>query len=410
MKIATSATTDNNPSSVVTLYQRVRDELGNTPSLLILYFSVEHDIETIVDNLVQHAPDVPLHGASSCLGAMTHQGQCIENNQGLALCGIYDPMGQYGVGGAIIDDDPRRAAETALHQALEHADSLGQVPMMIWMSAAPGCEELLLEGINNIVGPDVPICGGSSADNSVAGEWRQLANHQLYSNAVVITAMFPSTEIVSAFHSGYEPTDKKGTITRIGPSTSQSDVPEEVSQSRILMEIDGKPAAQVYNGWTDGVIADYLNGGGNILNSTTLHPLGRIVGHVGQVPYYQLSHPETVTVEDGLTLFTDVAEGDKIILMSGTIDSLINRAGRVATTAMEIHSIEPEQVAGALVVYCAGCMLTVQNRLGDVVESFKNALPGIPFLGTFTFGEQGCLLNGENKHGNLMISVLLFTK
>ncbi len=96
--------------------------------------------------------------------------------------------------------------------------------------------------------------------------------------------------------------------------------------------------------------------------------------------------------------------------MHGTVDSLISRAGRVAVSALETAQVDSTELAGALVVYCAGCMLTVQERLDEVVESFQKSLPDTPFLGTFTFGEQGCFLNGENRHGNLMISVLLLAK
>jgi hypothetical protein len=29
-------------------------------------------------------------------------------------------------------------------------------------------------------------------------------------------------------------------------------------------------------------------------------------------------------------------------------------------------------------------------------------------MGMFSFGEQGCLFGGENRHGNLMISAIIF--
>ncbi len=45
--------------------------------------------------------------------------------------------------------------------------------------------------------------------------------------------------------------------------------------------------------------------------------------------------------------------------------------------------------------------------MDDVVGHLNDALDGHPFLGSFTFGEQGCFIGGENRHGNLMISVLL---
>lgn len=214
-----------------------------------------------------------------------------------------------------------------------------------------------------------------------------------------------------AFHSGYEPTDVKGIVTKAGgfEATDEKGFATKAS-GRTLLEIDGRPAAVVYNEWSKGLISDVLADGGNILARTTLHPLGRIAGHIGNVPYYQLSHPDAVIENGALSIFTNVTPGDEFVLMQGTIDSLISRAGRVASSALETYSARPKDVAGALVVYCAGCMLTVQNRLNEVVESLRSALPNTPFLGVYTFGEQGCFLGGENRHGNLMISVLLFSK
>lgn len=308
-------------------------------------------------------------------------------------------------------EDPVAAAQQAVHTALKMADCPGEVPAMVWLTAVPGCEEALIAGIATVLGEDVPITGGSAADNLVKGDWRQFANDAIYSNAVVVTVLFPSTEVMFAFHSGFEPTDVKGIVTKAGgfEATTEKGIATK-AEGRILHEINNQPAAEVYNDWSKGLISDMLADGGNILNRATLHPLGRIAGHVGEVPYYQLSHPDAVTEQGGLSLFATVAPGDELMLMHGTIDSLISRAGRVASSALETYSAHPEDVAGALVVYCAGCMLTVQDRLNEVVDGLRSTLPDVPFLGVHTFGEQGCFLGGENRHGNLMLSVLLFNK
>lgn len=76
--------------------------------------------------------------------------------------------------------------------------------------------------------------------------------------------------------SGYLPTNKKGIITK--------------AQGRTIYEIDGKPAAIVYNEWTDGAISEYLEKGGIILAPTTLKPIGRIIGEVMGIKNYLLSH------------------------------------------------------------------------------------------------------------------------
>ena len=411
MKIATTATTDVRAHVILECYEDLIDELGVDPDLLIVYCSADCDLEDITRKLRSNTPQLALHGGTSCMGAMTQFGLASQEGSGLAMMGIADPLGSYGVGAAPIGDDPVQAAQAAITLALEHADCPGEVPAMVWLTSAPGCEELLISGIGDVLGEDVPIAGGSSADNTVSGEWKQFAGDSVYDNAVVVTALFPSTEVMFAFHSGYEPTEAKGIITKAGgyEATTNKGIATEASQ-RTLIEINCRPAATVYNEWVDGAISEQCEQGGSILALTTLHPLGRVAGYIGDVPYYQLSHPDSVNPEGAITMFSDINSGDEVVLMHGTIDSLITRAGRVATSAMETSLADSREIAGALVVYCAGCMLTVQERLDEVVDSFREALPDTPFLGTFTFGEQGCFLSGENRHGNLMISVLLFTK
>jgi hypothetical protein len=82
----------------------------------------------------------------------------------------------------------------------------------------------------------------------------------------------------------------------------------------------------------------------------------------------------------------------------------------VAKAAVDRGGFAADAILGAVVVYCAGCMMTVQDRLPDVVAELNNSLGGKPFIGIFTFGEQGCLLDGHASHGNLMISSLVFAE
>jgi len=252
----------------------------------------------------------------------------------------------------------------------------------------------VLAGIEDLVGPEVPVAGGSSGDNDVVGRWSQLASGQCYTDAVVVSVLFPTTEVMYAFHNGYGPTDHRGIATKV--------------KGRELVEIDGRPAALVYDEWTDGKLEAAVPG--NFLAKTTLTPLGREVGKAGGVPYFLLSHPDTVTTDKTLTLYTSLQEGDELVQMRGTVDSLVLRAGNVARGAIDGDGVTPDEVAGAFVVYCSGCMLTVQERMSEVVDGLREGLADAPFLGHFSFGEQGCFLSGHNYHGNLMISVLMFLR
>ncbi len=390
------STEKNSKIAVSDAYFQLQKHKNKEPQIIFLYCSATYDSVEILKELNTLAPHSAIHGGTSCLGVMTENGFHSNNGLGLGMLGLYDPDGHYGVGYAEITDNARLASTQAISAALEQCECPGQVPAMVWMTAAPGAEEDVIQGIQDVVGTNTPITGGSSADNTVSGDWKQFSNNRVLDNAVVITVMFPSSNAMFAFHSGYEPTEKSGIVTE--------------AEGRIVKKIDHKPAAEVYNEWSDNNISDYLEHGGNILSITSLHPLGRQVGAVSEVPYYQLAHPDKVTQDGGLSLFSSIEEGEKLVFMSGTKNSLVNRAGRVASSSLAAHSTPADQVSGALVVYCAGCMLTVQDRMEDVVSGLKEALNNKPFLGLFTFGEQGCFVGGENRHGNLMISVLTFTK
>ncbi|RVU41394.1 hypothetical protein EA187_18800 [Lujinxingia sediminis] len=377
-------------------YRLLSERLEASPDIIFLYATETYDTAAVNAHLVALAGDVPIHGGTSCQGVMTDEGMASEEGHGLAMMGIADAEGAYGVGAWEIGDSPREAAQRALQEALSQAGRPGQVPQMLWLMAAPGVEEELIEGIQQLLGSRVPILGGSSADNTVAGHWKQFANGEVFENAVVIAAIFSSADVDYSFHSGYEPTARVGRVTR--------------AQGRVLYEIDDQPAAQVYNAWTGGAIDDELEQGGNILGKTTLFPLGRVVGRIEGTPYYQLSHPDGLTPEGGLTLFSTVEEGEELVLMRGTVDSLISRAGRVGQAVRDIASSEDKEIVGSLVIYCAGCMLTVQERIDEVAREMGEVLGGKPYIGAFTFGEQGCFIGGENRHGNLMISVVTFLR
>jgi hypothetical protein len=53
-------------------------------------------------------------------------------------------------------------------------------------------------------------------------------------------------------------------------------------------------------------------------------------------------------------------------------------------------------------------MLAVRDRMEEVRSGIVEALGGVPWLGVFTFGEQGVPTGGSASHGNLMISCTAF--
>lgn len=395
MKLATVGRSDvAGVDGLNALYRQLREQLDSDPQLLVGYYTtgLGSDVHEAMSSL-EH--DAAVIGASSCQGVMTQDGVFGVDGNGVAIMGISDVDGDYGAAFQPFDGDPGQAGSKAMLAAMDQAGRPGELPDMILTHSSPGSEEAVIEAINKITGGHSPIVGGSAADNDLSGAWSMFANDSYGSDGVALAVIYSSSSVSTAFQSGYEPTPKTGKVT--------------ACDGRILQEIDGRPAAVVYNEWVGGVIdSAFGDPDNNVLADTTLQPLGREAGKLelngAQVPYYTLIHPERVTDDKGLTLFADVEVGQTMILMEGTISSLIRRAGDVIMTAKAGMS----DALGGFVVYCAGCRLAVDDDLGDVASRVNQTLDNQPFIGCFTFGEQGCLLGGQNKHGNLMISVGLF--
>lgn len=388
MSVASAWSTDTDTTQALqACWRAMQDKLPGPPSLVLVYGTEAHAASELCAVMQDLAGAIPWAGGTSCRGVMTEEG-FHSGTHVIGMLGLCDPEGAYGVGACTKGNSARTAAMEATNQALNATGRPGERPTLLWLISSPGGEERVLKGIAEVVGDTVPVVGGSSADANVRGRWQQYASGHEGTDSVVVVAMLSHQGLSSHFHSGYQPSGERATVT--------------ACEGRTLLELDGEPAARVYNRWTEGCLEESAQGGPALMK-TTLHPLGLAVGSLGRVETYLLSHPESVTEDGGLRLFTAVRQGSELVHMTGSTESLITRAGRVADVAQ--RGLQTA-LAGALVTYCAGCMLTVNDDMPDVVTSLTQAMPSTPFLGVFTFGEQGCFPDGRSRHGNLMISVV----
>ena len=102
------------------------------------------------------------------------------------------------------------------------------------MAASPGNEEAVMRGIATIVGLEIPIIGGSAADNTIEGKWHIFANQTVMDSGVVVTVLFSDLPIGYSYGNGYRPTVRKAIVTK--------------AEGRVLHELDGQKAVDVYAG------------------------------------------------------------------------------------------------------------------------------------------------------------------
>jgi hypothetical protein len=374
------------------LGQKMQLRNRGAPDFVALHYSCKRDAESLRNNALLTFGNGALHGGSSCLGVMSQEGALLGGHGPIGAFAIWDDQGAYGTALVPLAEDPRSAAAKAMRLAQERAGRPGEAPDLVWLTSAPGHEEAVLMGIKDVVGPAVLIVGGSAADDTVEGAWTQLSSDATDGNAVAVSAIFSSQPVNASFHGAYAPTAFSGKVTE--------------ANGRHLIAIDGRPAAQVYAEWTAGLIEIPEQGSAFILSQTSLHPLARQDGHIAGIPYYLTLHPAFVHSDGRLEMFADIHIGETLTLMLGSHESLIERAANVAAASRGRRGMS--EVSGALMVYCGGCMLNIKDKMDIVAESVADALSAAPFLGLFSFGEQGEVVSGGTKHANLMISCIAF--
>lgn len=300
----------------------------------------------------------------------------------------------YGTGVCDITDecDIKTSMFHTLDMALMHADRVAEVPSLILLHATPGKEETIIEAIDEKFGTLVPIIGGSAADNHVDGNWSIFTNQGTSRQGVSLTVFFSSQSIFTAFSAGHTPTELTGTVTKV--------------KGREIIEIDHKPASQVYRNWAK-IHLDESEHNQLIFNIATAYPLGRVAGQLYDYPYFILSHPVRETDNQGIELFSYIEEGEQIYLMQGCKDQLISRAAKVINAAFW-QKLEDSKKIGVINIFCAGSMIHLQQDIDHVLKQLADELDDRPFICPFTFGEQGRFVGGENGHGNLMISSAIF--
>lgn len=416
MRIVQTSIAVDGTCSALTLANALRTAIRDTPDWLILFHTGSVAPELAQEVAKAAFPNTLIHGCSS--SSAVFGGGGLIKDPGISVLAIIDPMGAFGVSRASFAHlAPAAAARQAVEQALSAAGRSGAIPDFIWLSAIPGCEEAIIAGIEEVVGDSAPIVGGSAALNGLGGkpidfELCTLADGSrsirivsvggrcvafdakaVVDDGLVLSVGFISGRVSHGFLGGFSVMEPTGVVTE--------------AVGRVLLTIDGEPAAQAYNRWSGGLIAEQLSHDGNVVTETTLRPLGVTVGQVGNAPLYGLAHP--VRVENG-ALWTHAAipAGSRLNLMAGDQALLINRCAELVERTRALFNIDARRTAGALIAYCAGCARPLGQGCEEMVERLKVAMHDAPFMGGFFFGEQGRFWNNRNAQANLMVSLLLF--
>ena len=390
--------------------------LGGAPSFLAVYTTSPDGMERCAASLAADSRFAltAIQGCTSCMGAVASGGGNGQQD-GTVMFGLKDHQGAYCCAAKQLDadelNDEQSWFDEAANMLQEGMDALKSSDKdarpLVLLHATSGYEEKVLEAIQTII-PGAQVFGGSAADSKMEpSEWRLLSGAKTFGNsAIAICLMWPSVPYSLSLNCLHGEPPPEAAVGQVG---------QVANGGRLLVELDGRPAAATYDEWSnkpDGESLDVLN------TRTTLQPLARKVMDVdGKTVRYFPLHPQIRPDGDqSIGLFASAKVNESLVCLQATHQGIIDAVG----TAVTRSSSATKRASGALAIYCAGCAMELERQvdcagsaMGQIETMISKSLPKeCPFVGCFTFGEQGPLLTKDglpdSVHANLMFNLLVF--
>lgn len=349
----------------------------------MLFTSVRYDQEKVIEGVKEVVGNMPIIGCTSSGGIIVPDGVVTSKNGFAGMMILDDPDLKVGVAALKTEGDPRKTGREVALAALENL-GCDYAPTYYCMFASPIDkyeEEYYVKGIQDIIG-DVPLFGGSAADNTIVGDWEIFDNHTTFNDGVAVAFFYTDKLIETSFTGGYTESKNVGIVTR-------------VEKEHRLMEIDGEPALKKYASWI-GVNPDDLMGS-NLFVASISNPLG-VKDPLGDL--IGIRQPMSGNKDYSMTLGNIVSKNTAVIQMEATVDQLIHATGET----LKDVSLRLEKPAAYLLIHCGGRKVGIGNRIDEVYEELKEAAGDVPFITIFTFGEYGYKDHTRNTCGGLMLS------
>ena len=374
-----------------------------TPRFIVLYTTAGYGEQEIAKTLQRRFPDAKLFGMNVYKGVFSSDGLHIGKRGSLAIMGFSGGDLVFGVGVRKVPDgeDAMSITKEAFADAARDAGkTLEDVPSVVLLGAMKGKEDAVVAGVSAVLSKDVPLVGGTHCDDRF-GQGYVIGNGKVCKPGIIVGLIYSQGSIGASFYSGFVGKKKSGKITS--------------GEGRMLKEIDGRLAQEVYREWADGYFDNIDSSEKSVMvMSSAVCPLAKAIQLPNGKMRYVPVRPWRFNPDGSLNMGGDIHNGDTIYYVEGNKRALRRRAAVVARKAMVNGRIKMKEITGGLHIYCAGAAKTLGlGQGGDtdrMVDEIRKAMGGKPFIGGFTAGEQGYIPGYGFFHGNLMSSMVVFSK
>ena len=358
------------------------------PQVGLLFTSCVQDQNKIMEGAKSVLGDVPVIGCTSSAALCTQDGYLNKETgySGMMLFG--GDLEVVTAGSAQTDETPREVGRKVAREAISKVKGEDTEPDFFFMSASPANEEEYLEGIQDVIG-NVPVFGGSAADNTVEGKWSILNDGEAFADGLTIAIFYTKGEMKNLYTGAYHETNNVGVITK-------------VRDERTLVEIDHEPALKKYAEWTGKTVESLM--GNNLLTETICAPLG-VKDPIGKVT--AVRHPMFGNDDLSMNIGANLALNTAVIQLSNTPEGILKANEE---TINNLNKLMVSDVNSYFLVHCGGRRLGLAlSQIEDrIYPEVKKVIPDKEFLMVFTFGEYGTGDHSSNTVGGLSLSYTAF--
>jgi hypothetical protein len=372
----------NDPDSLMAITEVVhectRSLAGVTPQAGILLTAIDFDHALILQQIQIAFPGIHLIGGTTN-GEISSVLEFQQDSLTLMLFASDSLEIRAGVGRNVAQD-PIRAAQQAIAQAKSNSTAHPKL-CLTFPESLTSNGVLILKGLKQSLGEEVPIIGGMTADDYTFDQTYQFFQDQVLSDAVPVLLFSGNLLVSHGVASGWTPISPKSRVTKV--------------QGNIVYEIEGQRALDFYQ--------HYL-GGERFAANYAIHALA-----VFEEPErFYMRAPNSYDPESGsVTFFADIPDQAIVQITDASRDDILAAS---ETSLQEAIAYYPgTEPTAALLISCAARRRILGTLTPQEYQLVKTHLPqGFPCCGFYAYGEIAPLKqHSQTKYHNKTFVALL---
>lgn len=333
--------------------------------LILVFSSVGYDQDKLLAGVATVSASALVSGCSTA-GEISSEGLSSEKTV-VVLAIASDAVRFYGASGHHLIWNAMQAGQDCANK-LQY-DSNGYVSSaLLFLDVMSGKTDQAIAGFLERIGKGFPVYGAAAADDLLFFETYQYLHDKAYSGSVIGVGLAGDYVVASVAAHGFLPVGIARRVTRAEGTT--------------LIELDGKPAASIYEEYFGEEHLSELHEG--LLPSMAVsYPLGIFLpGRNDAI----LRNPVFVDKNGAMTFTAAISEGAEVRLMISDIEEGLRTAEAVATEVLD--RLGGRRPRAALVINSVARKKMLGLRADEEIQLIQSILGrDVPIAGFYSYGQ-----------------------